>query len=195
MERTPLRWSLSLVKYTEMKEIRGKRLSLLIKEEDIRRRVRELGKEIERDFEGSEDFIVVGLLKGAFVFVADLIREIEIPLKVDFLWVSSYGQSMESSGSIKVLKDLDTDIEGRDVLLVDDILDTGLTLKEIYEFLKLKNPAQLKTCVFLDKKGRRVVDFEADYVGFEVSNKFLVGYGLDWGEMGRNLPGIYSVED
>ncbi len=157
--------------------------------------MKELGKEIERDFEGSEDFIVVGLLKGAFVFVADLIREIEIPLKVDFLWVSSYGQSMESSGSIKVLKDLDTDIEGRDVLLVDDILDTGLTLKEIYEFLKLKNPAKLKTCVFLDKKGRRMVDFEADYVGFEVPNKFLVGYGLDWGEMGRNLPGIYSVED
>ena len=157
--------------------------------------MRELGKKIEEDFKGSDEFVVVGLLKGAFVFVADLIREIEIPLKVDFLWVSSYGQSMESSGNIKVLKDLDTDIEGKDVLLVDDILDTGLTLKEIYDFLKLKNPARLKTCVFLDKKGRRVVDFKPDYVGFEVPNKFLVGYGLDWGEMGRNLRGVYSVED
>ena len=157
--------------------------------------MRELGREIEEDFKGSQEFIVVGLLKGAFVFVADLIREINLPLQVDFLWVSSYGQSMESSGNIKVLKDLDADIEGRDVLLVDDILDTGLTLREIYEFLKLKNPARLKTCVFLDKKGRRAVDFKPDYVGFEVPNKFLVGYGLDWGEMGRNLRGVYSVED
>ena len=167
----------------------------MIKEEDIKRRVRELGKEIEKDFESSEDLVVVGLLKGAFVFVADLIREINLPLKVDFLWVSSYGRSMESSGRVKVVKDLDAAIEGKDVLLVDDILDTGLTLKEIYGFLKLRNPAMLKTCVFLDKKDRRVVDFKADYVGFEVPNKFLVGYGLDWGEAGRNLPGIYSVEE
>jgi len=177
-----------------MKEIRGKRLSLLIKEDDIRRRVRELGKEIERDFSGTKDLVVVGLLKGAFVFVADLIREIDLPLQVDFLWVSSYGQLMESSGVIKIVKDLDTDIEGRDVLLVDDILDTGITMKEIYEFLKMKGPRVLKTCVFLDKKERRKVDFSADYVGFEVPDKFLVGYGLDWGEMGRNLPGIYAVE-
>jgi len=178
-----------------MKEIRGKKLTLLIKEDDIRRRVRELGKEIERDFSNAKDFIVIGLLKGAFVFVADLIREIDLPLQVDFLWVSSYGQSMESSGVIKIVKDLDTDIEGRDVLLVDDILDTGITMKEIYEFLKMKGPRILKTCVFLDKRERRKVDFSADYVGFEVPDKFLVGYGLDWGEMGRNLPGIYAVED
>ncbi|NPA42086.1 MAG: hypoxanthine phosphoribosyltransferase [Aquificae bacterium] len=178
-----------------MKEIRGKKLTLLIKQDDIERRVRELGEKIQEDFKDSEEFIVVGLLKGAFVFVADLVRTINLPLKVDFLWVSSYGQSMESSGNIKVVKDLDTDIEGKDVLLVDDILDTGLTLKEIYEFLKLKNPARLKTCVFLDKKGRREVEFEADYVGFEVPNKFLVGYGLDWGELGRNLPGVYAVGD
>ncbi len=178
-----------------MKEIRGKKLTILIKQDDIDRKVKELGKKIQEDFKDSEEFIVVGLLKGAFVFVADLVRTIDLPLKVDFLWVSSYGQSMESSGNIKVVKDLDTDIEGKDVLLVDDILDTGLTLKEIYEFLKLKNPARLKTCVFLDKKGRREVEFEADYVGFEVPNKFLVGYGLDWGELGRNLPGVYAVGD
>ena len=178
-----------------MKEIRGKKLSLLIKEDDIRRRVKELAREVEVEFRDSQDFLVVGLLKGAFVFMADLIREIDLPLRVDFLWVSSYGQSMESSGNIKIVKDLDTDVEGKDVLLVDDILDTGLTLKEIYDFLLMKNPKRLKTCVFLDKKGRREVEFNADYVGFEVPNRFLVGYGLDWGELGRNLPGVYAVED
>lgn len=156
--------------------------------------MKELGKEISRDLGKEKELVVIGLLKGAFVFVADLIREIDLPLTVDFLWVSSYGQSMESSGTIKILKDIDTDVEGKDVLLVDDILDTGTTLKETYEFLSLKNPAQLKTCVFLDKKGRRKVEFYPDYVGFEVPNKFLVGYGLDWGELGRNLPGVYAVE-
>jgi len=178
-----------------MKEIRGRQLTLLIKEDDIRRRVSELASEIEKEFRDSEEFLVVGLLKGAFVFMADLVREIDLPIRIDFLWVSSYGQSMESSGSIKIVKDLDADIEGKDVLLVDDILDTGLTLKEIYDFLLMKNPKRLKTCVFLDKKGRREVEFTADYVGFEVPNRFLVGYGLDWGELGRNLRGVYAVED
>lgn len=102
---------------------------------------------------------------------------------------------MESSGTIRILKDLEIDVEGKEVLLVDDILDTGLTMKEIYEFLKMKNPKTLKTCVFLDKKERRKVDFKADFVGFEVPDKFLVGYGLDWGEYGRNLSEIYIVED
>ncbi len=178
-----------------MKEIRGRRLTLLIKEDDIRRRIKELGEEIEKDFRNSEDFVIIGLLKGAFIFMADLVRVINLPLRLDFLWVSSYGHSMESSGVIRIVKDLDMDIEGKNVLLVDDILDTGTTLKEIYEFLKMKNPAKLRTCVFLDKKGRREIEFSADYVGFEVPNKFLVGYGLDWGELGRNLPGIYAVEE
>ncbi|NPB08136.1 MAG: hypoxanthine phosphoribosyltransferase [Aquificae bacterium] len=178
-----------------MKEIRGKRLKLLLKEEDIKRRVRELAREIRETFSWREPPVFVGLLKGAFIFMSDLVREFEDFVVVDFMWVSSYGQSMESSGSIKILKDVDTDLKGREVLLVDDILDTGLTLKEIYEFLKMKEPKLLKTCVFLDKKGRREVDFEADFVGFEVPNKFLVGYGLDWGELGRNLPDIYAVED
>ncbi len=177
-----------------MKEIRGRKLSLLIEERDIKRRVRELAREIEEEFRNSEELVVVGLLKGAFVFVADLVRQIDMPLKIDFMWVSSYGQSMESSGSIKIIKDIDMDIEGKSVLLVDDILDTGLTLKEVHEFLRIKNPAKLKTCVFLDKRERRKVDFTADFIGFKVPDKFLVGYGLDWGELGRNLPDIYSVE-
>ncbi|RUM29705.1 MAG: hypoxanthine phosphoribosyltransferase [Aquifex sp.] len=178
-----------------MKTIRGKRLKLLIKEEDIRRRVKELAKEIESSFEWKEPPVVVGLLKGAFTFLSDLVRQFNGFVIIDFMQVSSYGQSMESSGTIRILKDLEIDIEGKEVLLVDDILDTGLTMKEIYEFLKMKNPKTLKTCVFLDKKERRKVDFEADFVGFEVPDKFLVGYGLDWGEYGRNLPEIYIVED
>ncbi len=178
-----------------MREIRGKRLRLLIKEDDIDRKVKELGNKIGEDFKGSSGLVIVGLLKGAFVFVADLIRSIDIPLEVDFIWVSSYGHSMESSGTIKIVKDLDRDIKGRDILLVDDILDTGFTLKEVYDFIKMKEPATLKTCVLLDKRERRQVDFKADYVGFEVPDVFLVGYGLDWGELGRNLRGIYAVED
>ncbi len=178
-----------------MEKIRGKALSLLIGQEELRKRVKELARTIEEDFREAEEIYAVGLLKGAFIFLADLVREIKKPVKVDFLWVSSYGDSMESSGAVKIVKDLEMDIEGKEVVLVDDILDTGHTLKEIYEFLKMKNPKTLKTCVLLDKKGRRKVDFEADYVGFEVPNKFLVGYGLDWGELGRNLPAIYAVED
>jgi hypoxanthine phosphoribosyltransferase len=177
-----------------MREIKGRNLNLLIKEEDIHRRVRELAKEIEQGFSLEEPPVIVGLLKGAFIFTADLIRCFDFHVNVDFLWVSSYGDSMESSGTIKIVKDLDYEIEGRDVLLVDDILDTGLTLKEIKEFLSIKNPRTLKTCVLLDKKENRKVNIEADFVGFEVPDKFLVGYGLDWAEYGRNLRGIYVVE-
>ncbi len=185
-----------MIELKPMWNIRGRRLSLLIDEETIKKRVRELAKQIEKDFLGSpEEPVVVGLLKGSFVFVADLIREIGMPVVVDFLWVSSYGQSMESSGKIRIVKDLDTDVEGRWVLLVDDILDTGLTLKEIHSFLISKKPAVLKTCVLLEKKGRKKVDLTPDYLGFEVPNKFLVGYGLDWGELGRNLKGVYAVEE
>ncbi len=177
-----------------MKEIRGRKLSLLIKQEDIDRRVKELAGEIEKGFSLKEPPVIVGLLKGAFIFTADLVRCFDFHVNVDFLWVSSYGDSMESSGNIKIIKDLDYEIEGRDVLLVDDILDTGLTLKEIREFLEIKNPRTLKTCVLLDKKDNRKVNIEADFVGFEVPDKFLVGYGLDWAEYGRNLKGIYVVE-
>ncbi|NPA32553.1 MAG: hypoxanthine phosphoribosyltransferase [Aquificae bacterium] len=176
-------------------EIRGKRLRLLIKEEDIRRRVEELAGEISSSFSWDEPPVVVALLKGAFIFASDLVRAFKRPVIVDFMRVSSYGHSTESSGNIRILKDIETDIEGKEVLLVDDILDTGLTMKEIYEFLKMKKPKVLKTCVLLDKKERRRVDFEADFVGFEVPDRFLVGYGLDWGELGRNLRDIYYVED
>ena len=179
-----------------MWEIRGRRLSPLIDELSIERRVRELAEEIRRDFSNARgEPVIVGILKGAFIFLADLVREMSIPVVVDFLWVSSYGQSMESSGEVRILKDLSVDVRGRWVLLVDDILDTGLTVKEIFEFLRRKEPEVLKTCILLEKKGRKRVDFRPDYLGFEVPNRFLVGYGLDWGELGRNLRGIYAVED
>lgn len=136
---------------------------------------------------------MVGLLKGAFVFTADLIRSFTLPVQVDFMWVSSYGSSQESQGHIKIVKDLDRDLEGLRLLLVDDILDTGYTLAEVYRLLQLKGAKEIKTCVLLDKKERRRADFNADFVGFEVPNLFLVGYGLDWDEEGRNLRSIYAV--
>ncbi len=173
-------------------KIKGRPLRLLVSEEEIANRVKGLAKEIQDYF--GEPFLVVGLLKGAFVFTADLIRAFDIPVQVDFMWVSSYGSMQESQGHVKVVKDLDRDIEGLRVLLVDDILDTGYTLAEVYRLLELKGASEIKTCVLLDKKERRRVNFNADFVGFEVPNLFLVGYGLDWDEEGRNLRGIYAVE-
>lgn len=166
-------------------------MKLLIPEEKIISRVKELAKEIEKNL--PKPFLVVSLLKGAFIFTADLIRSFETPVQVDFIWVSSYGSSQESQGHVKVIKDLDRDIEGANLLLVDDILDTGYTLAEVYKLLELKGAKNIKTCVLLDKKERRKIPFEADFVGFEVPNLFLVGYGLDWDEEGRNLRGIYAV--
>lgn len=172
-------------------EIKGRPLKLLIPEERILSRVKELAREIEDRFPGP--FFVVSLLKGAFIFTADLVRSFNKPVQIDFIWVSSYGASQESQGHVKVIKDLDRDIEGLRVLLVDDILDTGYTLAEVCRLLQLKGAKEIKTCVLLDKKERRKIPFEADFVGFEVPNLFLVGYGLDWDEEGRNLRGIYAV--
>jgi hypoxanthine phosphoribosyltransferase len=172
--------------------IKGRSLSLLISEEKIKERIRGLAREIEKDL--GENFVVVSLLKGSFVFTADLIREFSVPVKVDFMWVSSYGSSQESSGSVRILQDLSMDIKDQRVLLVDDILDTGYTLRKVVEFLRDREPSVLKVCVLLDKKERRKVELRADYVGFEVPDKFLVGYGLDWDEEGRNLRGIYAVD-
>ncbi|MFZ8833834.1 MAG: hypoxanthine phosphoribosyltransferase [Candidatus Caldipriscus sp.] len=169
-------------------------MAFLITEEQIQRRVSELAEEISRDYEGKE-VILVGVLKGAFVFLADLMRKLRIPSRVDFLAVSSYGKFTESTGQVKILKDLDYPIENEDVLIVEDILDTGLTLSYIYSLLKERNPRSLKTVVLLDKPEKRVVDFKADYVGFVVPPVFLVGYGLDAGERFRYLPYIKELEE
>jgi len=172
--------------------LRGKRLEILITEDEIKRRIKQLAKEVENIFPSGEDLIVIGLLKGSFMFVSDLVREIRKPVLVDFMSVSSY-VGTESSGNVSIKKDIDINIKGKNVLLVDDILDTGRTFKKVLEIIQSKNPKDIKTCVLLDKPARRVVDIEADLVGFSIPDHFVVGYGLDWDELGRNLKGIYKV--
>ncbi len=175
-----------------MIEIRGRKAEILISEEEIKEKVRLLGNKISEDFKGKE-ILAVGILKGSFIFLADLVREINSNVFVDFMQVSSYKTSMESSGEVIFVKDLTEDIRGKDVLIIDDIIDTGRTLKALVEALKQRKPNSLKTCVLLDKKDRREVDFNPDYVGFVIPDKFVIGYGLDWGEHGRSLKDIYYV--
>jgi len=162
---------------------------ILITEEELQARVAELGKAISNDYRG-KDLLLVCILRGAVVFLSDLMRHITIPHEIDFMAVSSYGAATETSGIVRILKDLETSIEGRDVLIVEDIVDTGLTLDYIISNLKTRRPASLRTCVLLNKSERRLVDVPLDYVGFDIPNKFVVGYGLDYGEKYRNLPFI-----
>lgn len=163
-------------------------------EEQIREKVTELGKQIENDYKG-EEVLVVGILKGANVFTCDLIRQIDLDVKIDFMSVSSYGSGTESSGTVRILKDLDTDIKGRNVLIVEDIIDSGRTLSNLVKELQIREPKSLKLCTLLDKPSRRVVDVDVEYVGFEIEDKFIVGYGIDYAEKYRNLPYIGIVED
>ena len=162
---------------------------VLISEEQIRDRTRDLGQQISRDYAG-RDLLLVCVLKGAITFLADLMREITVPHAVDFMAISSYGTSTESSGVVRILKDLDTNIEGRNVLIVEDIIDTGRTLRYITENLKTRRPKSLRICTLLDKPSRREIHIPVDYVGFEIPNKFVIGYGLDFGEIYRSLPYI-----
>ncbi|MGI6064919.1 MAG: hypoxanthine phosphoribosyltransferase [Bacillota bacterium] len=160
---------------------------ILVTEEEIRQKVGELGRAISEDYRGKQ-LLVVGILKGSIVFMSDLIRAIDLPLEIDFMEVSSYGHSTESSGAVRILKDLDVDIEGRDVLVVEDIIDTGLTLNYLMEILRARKPASLKVCTFLNKPSRRKVKMEADFNGYDIPDEFAVGYGLDYAEKYRNLP-------
>ena len=162
---------------------------VLVTEEQIAVKVRELGERIARDYEG-RDLVLVSILKGALPFLADLMRRIPIPLRLDFLEVSSYGASTESSGVVRILKDLANPIEGRDVLVVEDILDTGNTLAYVVEHLRSQRPASVRICTLLDKPARRSIPITIDYRGFEIPDKFVVGYGLDYAERYRNLPFI-----
>ncbi len=161
---------------------------ILITEEELRTRVAELGQEISADYQG-KDLLMVCILRGAVIFLSDLIRQITIPHEIDFMAVSSYGGTRtESSGIVRILMDLTTSIEGRDVLIVEDIVDTGLTLSYIIDNLQTRHPASLRVCVLLDKRERRQVDVPLDYVGFVIPDRFVVGYGLDYDERYRNLP-------
>ncbi len=161
----------------------------LLSREQIGERVRQLGEEISRDYAGQE-ILVVGILKGAFVFCADLLRTLTVPARVDFMAVSSYGNATESSGVIRIIKDLDSSVEGRHVLLVEDIVDSGLTLRYLREYLGHQNPASLRVAVLLDKPSRRKTEVAVDYTGFTIPDEFIVGYGIDYAEQYRHLPYI-----
>lgn len=167
---------------------------ILIARAAIDKRVAELADAISRDYQGKE-VILIGILKGAFIFMADLIRKLRLPCKVDFVRLASYGTGTMSSGNIMITKDIETHIKGEDVLIVEDIVDTGLTLSFLVGKLKERDPRSLKVCVFLDKKERRKIPFEADYVGFDIPDRFVVGYGLDFNEMYRFLPDVYEIKE
>lgn len=172
----------------------GKPGRVLISAEEIQRRTGELAREISEDYAG-RDLVMVGVLKGAFVFLADLARRVRIPLEIDFVAVSSYGSDTESSGVVRIIKDLDLDIAGKDVLLVEDIVDTGLTLKYLVGLLKERGPASVEICALLNKPEARKVDLEVKYSGFDVPPLFVVGYGLDYAERFRQLPYVGVLED
>lgn len=166
---------------------------VLITEEDIKAKLRDLGDAITRDYAG-KDLLLVCVLKGAFAMMADLARHIRLPLDMDFMAVASYGASTKSSGVVQILKDLDHDLEGRHVLLVEDIIDTGLTLNYLLENLRGRRPASVEICALLRKTGIQQVPIEARYVGFEIPNEFVIGYGLDFAEKFRNLPYIATLK-
>ncbi len=167
-------------------------IDVMITQEEIENKVLEIAKQIEADYKG-ESLLVVGILKGASVFVSDLIRKIDLDINIDFMSVSSYGNGVESSGTVKILKDLDVDIDGKHVLIVEDIIDSGLTLSNLVAALETRNPKSLKLCTLLDKPHRRTAQMHVDYIGFEIEDKFIVGYGIDWAEKYRNLPYIGVV--
>jgi hypoxanthine phosphoribosyltransferase len=166
----------------------------LVPAEDLQRRVRELAGEISRDYAG-KDLVLVGVLKGAVFFLSDLMRQLEIPVEVDFMAVASYGSATKSSGVVRILKDLDAAIEGRDVLIVEDIVDSGLTLQYLMRNLKGRNPRSLEVCALLVKPSRQKVELPTRYVGFEIPNRFAIGYGLDHGERYRNLPYVAALKE
>jgi hypoxanthine phosphoribosyltransferase len=160
---------------------------ILIDEATLAARVAELGAEVSADYQG-RDLLLIGVLKGAVFFMADLMRHLTVPCEVDFMAISSYGDATDSSGIVRILKDLDINIEGRDVLVVEDIIDSGLTLSYLIRNLESREPATLEVCALLTKPSRREIDVPVRYVGFEIPNKFVVGYGLDFAERYRNLP-------
>lgn len=167
---------------------------LILSKKNITRRVQELGATLTRDYTGS-NLLVIGALNGAFMFMADLVREIKLDLQIDFVRVASYGMSTESCGEIRFLKDVELDITGRDILVVEDIVDTGLTLAYLKKHLKERGAKSVRTCALIDKKERRQVETTIEYVGFVVEEGFLVGYGLDCREQFRNLPEVYHLKD
>jgi hypoxanthine phosphoribosyltransferase len=167
---------------------------ILVEADELRARVKALGDEVSRDY-ANRDLLLVGVLKGAVFFLSDLMRHLEVPCEVDFMAVASYGSSTDSSGVVRILKDLDIPIEGREVLIVEDIVDSGLTLSYLLRTLRARNPKSLEVCALLTKPERRKVDLPIRYVGFEIPNRFAIGYGLDHAEKFRNLPYVAVLAD
>ena len=168
-------------------------IDVMISAKSIAARIEELAKTIHDEFNDTDKLIVVGLLRGSFVFIADLVRELDLPVEVDFLEASSYGDAMESSREVRILKDLRGQIEGRDVLVVEDIVDTGHTLHQVIDMLNTRHPKRLKSIALMDKPSRREVDMRATWTGFEIPDEFVVGYGIDYAQRNRNLPYIGKV--
>ncbi len=175
-------------------DIETKKWEVLCSQEQISEKLKELGEKISKDYEG-KNLLVISLLKGSFIFCADLVRQITVPVKIEFMTTSSYGHSEESSGTVQVVSDVKSDLEGYDVLVVDDITDSALTMDFVMKHLKTKNPNSIKSCVLLDKPSRRKVELVPDYCGFEIEDKFVVGYGLNYGDYYRNVPYVFNVTD
>jgi len=167
---------------------------ILISREAIEKRVREIADAVSRDYQGRE-LVVIGVLKGAFIFMADLVRALQVPCVVDFVRLASYGSGSQTAGKVVLTKDLETSIRDKDILIVEDIVDTGLTLSHLVNWLKERNPRSLRVCALLDKRARRKVPFEADYVGFAIEDRFVVGYGLDFDERSRFLPDVCTLDN
>src|SRR5689334_614606 len=167
---------------------------ILVQADQLKNRIKELGEQISRDY-ASKDLLLVGVLKGAVFFLSDLMRHISIPCEVDFMAVASYGSLTDSSGVVRILKDLDAPIEGKDVLIVEDIVDSGLTLNYLLRNLRGRDPRSLEVCALLVKPGRRKIDLPIKYVGFEIPNRYVVGYGLDLDQRYRNLPYVAAIQD
>lgn len=165
------------------------KLETLIAEQDLQRRIEELGAQISKDYEGKE-IIMLCVLKGGVMFMTDLSKRVTVPMKMEFMAVSSYGDEYKSSGIVKIIKDLDEPIDGKDVLIVEDIIDSGRTLSYLKNILEGRNPNSIKICTLLDKPDQRVIDVEVDYVGFTIPDSFVIGYGLDYHQLYRNLPYI-----
>jgi hypoxanthine phosphoribosyltransferase len=174
--------------------IENKRREVLLSKEEIDHRVRGLGQQLTRVYEG-KNLLVISLLKGSFIFTADLIRQIKLPLRIEFMTTSSYGHSEESTGTLEIVQDIDVDLSTYDVLVVDDITDSAITMAGVVEILGKRNPKSIRSCVLLDKPSRRKVSYIPDYVGFEIPDKFIVGYGLNYGDYFRNIDHIFAFVD
>ena len=169
-------------------------INILITDAEIAARTNQLARIITDHFKGTEQLVVVGLLRGSFIFIADLVRRMALPVEVDFMTVSSYGNNTESSRQVRIIQDLETPIKNRDVLLVEDIIDTGHTLSQVKQILLTRTPKSLSICTLLNKPSRREIDVEVDWVGFDIPDDFVIGYGIDYAQQGRNLPHIGVVK-